>query len=54
MKRITFRFKDDEVYKEFMQKAKFKDDISFQKFVENAIKDYLNDNYDPKKEGDKR
>ena len=48
MKRITFRFKDNEIYKEFMKKAKFEDDISFQGFVEKAINDYLNDEYNPK------
>ena len=50
MKRITFRFKDDEVYKVFMKKAKFEDDISFQGFVEKAIEDYLKGNYNPKED----
>ena len=50
MKRITFRFKDDEIYKEFMTKIKFKDNSSFQEFVEMAIENYLSGNYKPNKE----
>ena len=49
MKRTSFRFKDDEKYFNFMDKSK-RDNLSFQEFVELAIKDYLEEKYKPEKE----
>ena len=49
MKRITFRFKDDKIHREFMTRVQFDEDSSFQEFVELAVEDYLKGNYNPYK-----
>lgn len=48
-KGYNFRFKSKEQHKKVMNKLNYEDNISFQEFIENAIVDYLNDNYNPKK-----
>ena len=48
-KGILYRFYDKDNYFDFMDKAR-RADLGFQSFVELAIKDYLEGNYNPKKE----
>ena len=43
MKRITFRFKSDEVHEKFMTKIKYREKMSFQEFVEECVDKYLNE-----------
>jgi hypothetical protein len=47
LKRITYRCRDDEKYKEFQHKI-LDDDLSFQEFIDKTVDDYLDDKYNPK------
>ena len=49
MKRTGFRFKDDNIHREFMTRVQFDEDSSFQEFVELAVNDYLEEKYNPYK-----
>lgn len=48
-KGIIYRFKDKEQYKEFMKRIQYDEESSFQSFVDRAIRDYLNGDYNPYK-----
>ena len=46
------KYKYKRKHDDFMIKVKFDDGLSFQEFVDEAIKDYLNGDYQTKKEGE--